>query len=152
MNDSDSAADCFNLQRFVEAQDGEFDQALAEIRRGRKSSHWMWFIFPQIAGLGSSAMSQQYAISGLLEAEAYLAHPVVGPRLKECAEAAIQVPAKTARDIFGSPDDMKLRSSATLFSRVSPADSVFHRLLDRFFDGEPDRQTLEILETQHKTS
>lgn len=143
--------DRFHLQRFVDAQEGVFEQALAEIRRGRKSSHWMWFIFPQLAGLGFSAMSQQYAISGLPEAEAYLAHPVLGPRLKKCAEAAIQVPAKTAQEIFGSPDHVKLRSSATLFSRVSTADSVFQRLLDRFFGGEPDHKTLNLLVEERTT-
>jgi uncharacterized protein (DUF1810 family) len=137
--------DPFGLERFVEAQRGTYARALGEIRGGRKSSHWMWFIFPQIDGLGFSATSRFFAIKCREEALAYLAHPVLGPRLRECAEAALAVEGKSAARIFGSPDDMKLRSSATLFAQVSPPQSVFHRLLDKYFDGEPDPGTEERL-------
>src|SRR5687768_12809920 len=119
-----------DLDRFVKVQAGVYQTALAEIQRGRKSSHWMWYIFPQLQGLGSSSMAQRYAIRDLDEAKAYLAHPVLGPRLVECAEAALGVEGRSAHDIFGSPDDLKLRSSGTLFAAVSPPGSVFHRLLD----------------------
>jgi uncharacterized protein (DUF1810 family) len=141
----DPAGDPHDLARFVAAQREVHAQALAEIRAGHKRNHWMWFVFPQLDGLGSSPMARRYAIRGLAEAEAYLRHPVLGPRLRACAEAAVEVPDRTARDIFGTPDDLKLRSCATLFARVSPAGSVFHRLLDRYFAGEPDRRTLELL-------
>ena len=134
-----------DLGRFVAAQDGVYDEALVEIRSGRKRSHWMWFVFPQFAGLGSSDTSRHFAIRSLAEARAYLDHPVLGARLTEAAGAALSVEGRTAREIFGSPDDLKLRSCATLFAHVSPAGSVFHRLLDRFFAGEPDRRTLELL-------
>jgi uncharacterized protein (DUF1810 family) len=144
--DKSVAGDPHDLNRFVEAQEGIYDQALAEIRAGRKRSHWMWFIFPQIDGLGSSSMAKRYAIKSREEAEAYLAHPVLGPRLVVCAEAAAAVPGKTsALDVFGSPDDMKLRSSATLFACVSPDGSVFERVLDRYFRGERDSATLRLL-------
>lgn len=139
--------DPHDLGRFVAAQDGVYDEALVEIRSGRKRSHWMWFVFPQFAGLGSSETSRHFAIRNVAEAGAYLDHPVLGPRLTEAAGAALSVEGLTAREIFGSPDDMKLRSCATLFAHVSPAGSVFHRLLDRFFGGEPDRRTLELLAT-----
>jgi uncharacterized protein (DUF1810 family) len=132
------------LDRFVEAQEGVHERALREIRSGRKLTHWMWFVFPQIRGLGSSPMAQRYAIESLDEARAYLAHPVLGPRLIACAEAALAVPDGTASDIFGPPDDMKLRSSATLFERAGGPD-VFARLLERFFGGERDAATLERL-------
>ena len=137
--------DPHDLDRFVIAQDGAYDQALAEIRAARKRSHWMWYIFPQYDGLGFSSTSSRYAIKSLAEAEAYLGHPVLGPRLVECVEAAIQVEGRTASEIFGSPDDLKLRSCATLFSRVSPAGSVFERLLDKYFRGQPDEKTLRLL-------
>ena len=137
--------DPHDLGRFVAAQDGVYQEALVEIRSGRKRSHWMWFVFPQFAGLGSSETSRHFAIRSLAEARAYLDHPVLGPRLTEAAGAALSVEGRTAREIFGSPDDLKLRSCATLFAHVSPAGSVFHRLLDRFFEGEPDRRTLELL-------
>lgn len=142
------AGDPHDLNRFVEAQEGVYEQALAEVRGGRKRSHWMWFIFPQIDGLGSSAMAKRYAIKSRAEAEAYLAHPVLGPRLVACAEAAAGIPGTaSALDVFGSPDDMKLRSSATLFACVSPAGSVFDRVLDRYFRGERDPATLRLLST-----
>jgi uncharacterized protein (DUF1810 family) len=137
-------ADPYDLARFVHAQEGVYDEALAEVRSGRKRSHWMWFIFPQLAGLGSSPTSQHYAITSLAEARAYLAHPLLGPRLVACAEALL-VQGRTAREVFGSPDDLKLRSCATLFAAVSPQGSVFHRLLDRFFDGAADQRTLDLL-------
>ena len=139
------AGDPYDLARFVEAQEGDYNQALAEIRSGEKRTHWMWYIFPQLAGLGSSSTAMRYAISGLEEAKAYLSHPVLGPRLLACAEAAVGVVGKSAHEIFGSPDDMKLRSCATLFAQVSAEGSVFHRVLDRFFDGKPDQRTLELL-------
>jgi uncharacterized protein (DUF1810 family) len=138
--------DPHNLARFVEAQRGVYTQALAELRAGRKRTHWMWFIFPQLDGLGISSMSRRYALRGLDEAAAYLAHPVLGPRLVACAEALLAVPEATAFEIMGTPDDLKLHSSATLFAQVAGADSVFHRLLDRFFNGKPDPKTMSLLE------
>lgn len=138
-------ADPFDLNRFVRAQAHDFDRALSEIRRGRKQSHWMWFIFPQFDGLGASTMSRHYAIKSLAEAEAYLSHHVLGPRLMACAEAALAIDGASAHDIFGSPDDMKLRSSATLFARVSPPGSVFERILDKYFQGQRDEKTLRLL-------
>ncbi len=137
--------DRYDLQRFVAAQEGVYERALEEVRRGRKTSHWMWFIFPQLYGLGMSAMSQRYAIRSLDEARAYLAHPVLGPRLIEIATAAWQVEGRSAHEIFGSPDDMKLHACATLFALVSPPDSIFHRLLDKYYQGQPHRKTLALL-------
>ena len=137
--------DPFDLDRFVQAQAEDYDDALAEVRRGRKQSHWMWYVFPQFDGLGMSSISQHYAIRSMAEAEAYLAHPVLGPRLNEIAAAALAVDGRSAHDIFGSPDDLKLRSSATLFAAVSPGGSVFHRLLDTYFGGEPDEKTLRLM-------
>jgi uncharacterized protein (DUF1810 family) len=133
------------LARFVAAQRGSYEHALAEIASGRKRSHWMWYVFPQFAGLGQSATSREYAIASLAEAEAYLRHELLGPRLVACAEAALAVEGRSAREIFGSPDDLKLRSSATLFAQVSRAGSVFHRLLDKYFAGEPDEATLRLV-------
>lgn len=144
-NQPGAADDPFNLRRFVEAQAGAYERALAEIKNGFKRSHWMWYVFPQFAGLGFSSTSQHYAIKSLKEAEAYLAHPLLGPRLAECCEAALHVEGRTAREIFGSPDDLKLRSCATLFARVSPEGSVFERLLDKYFAGRPDEKTLQLL-------
>jgi uncharacterized protein (DUF1810 family) len=140
-----AADDPHDLARFVEAQAGDYETALAEIRAGRKRSHWMWYIFPQIDGLGFSSMARRYAIKSLDEARAYLDYPVLGPRLVEITEAALAVEGRSAHEIFGSPDDMKLRSCATLFARAASEGSVFSRLLDRFFDGEPDVRTLELL-------
>ena len=137
--------DSHDLDRFVQAQENSYAHALAEIAAGRKRSHWMWYIFPQVRGLGFSAMSRRYGIASLDEARAYLAHPVLGPRLVACTEAALGVPGRSAHDIFGDPDDLKLRSSATLFAAASPPGSPFHRLLDRFFDGQPDPATLGLL-------
>jgi uncharacterized protein (DUF1810 family) len=142
------AMDPYDLQRFVQAQQGEFDRALAEIQSGRKRSHWMWYILPQLDGLGFSATSKRYAIRDLAEAEAYLRHPVLGPRLIQISEALLALEGKSAHDVFGSPDDMKLRSCATLFARVSPPGSVFERLLERYFDGRADEATLRLIGTQ----
>jgi uncharacterized protein (DUF1810 family) len=132
------------LDRFVEAQDGVYDDALAELSTGRKRTHWMWFIFPQIAGLGSSPTAQFYAIASLDEAKAYLAHPVLGPRLRECARALLTVDGRSARDIFGYPDDLKLRSSMTLFARAADAPAPLQAVLDRYYDG-PDPRTLALV-------
>jgi uncharacterized protein (DUF1810 family) len=137
--------DPHDFNRFLEAQEGAFPQALAELHTGRKRSHWMWHIFPQFDGLGFSATSRRFSIKSLAEAEAYLRHPVLGPRLTECAEAALGVVGRSAHDIFGSPDDMKLRSCATLFAFVSREGSVFHQLLRKYFQGEPDPETLRLL-------
>jgi uncharacterized protein (DUF1810 family) len=137
--------DPYDLTRFVEAQRDSYDHALAEIASGRKRSHWMWYIFPQCAGLGASTTSRRYAIRSLAEAQAYLHHPVLGPRLVACAEAVLAVDGRTAREIFGSPDDLKLRSCATLFAHASAAGSVFHRVLDRYFASQPDEATLQFL-------
>lgn len=137
--------DPYDLDRFVQAQKRLYAQALAEIRAGRKRSHWMWYIFPQFDGLGFSAMSQRYAINSLAEARAYLNHPVLGPRLTECAEAALRNADRSAYEIFGSPDDLKLRSCATLFAQVSPPGSVFERLLDKYFQSGRDETTLRLI-------
>jgi uncharacterized protein (DUF1810 family) len=137
-------ADPYDLQRFVDAQRGVHERVLAELAAGRKTSHWMWFVFPQIEGLGHSSMARRYALRGGDEAAAYLAHPVLGPRLVACAEAAIRAPG-SARAIFGTPDDLKLRSCATLFAKVAPEGSVFERVLARFFEGKPDPATAERL-------
>jgi uncharacterized protein (DUF1810 family) len=139
------AKDPHNLGRFIQAQEYNYDQALSEIRSGRKQSHWMWYIFPQLDGLGFSPTSRRYSIKSIAEAEAYLGHPILGPRLVECCEATLRVEGRSAFDIFGSPDDMKLRSCAALFALVSPAGSVFHRLLDKYFQGNRDVQTLRLL-------
>ncbi len=139
------AHDPYDLQRFVDAQAPDYERALAEVTAGRKQSHWMWYVFPQLAGLGRSTIAQRYAIRSAAEAAAYLAHPVLGPRLRACAAAALAVVGRSATEVFGSPDDAKLRSSATLFAQVSPAGSVFHGLLDRYFGGAPDPATLGIL-------
>lgn len=138
-------ADPFDLQRFVDAQSGVYQTALAELRAGAKRSHWMWFVFPQLAGLGSSPMAQRYAIGSLDEARAYLAHPVLGPRLRDCTRAANAVEGRSAREIFGSPDDLKFRSCMTLFNEAAPEEADFRRAIDRYFDGAPDTATLRIL-------
>src|SRR4051794_4759870 len=144
-NEPGGAGDPHNLNRFVQAQEGDYERALSEIRRGRKQSHWMWYIFPQLDGLGFSSTSKRYSIKSVAEAEAYLAHPVLGPRLMECAEAVLRVVGRSALELFGSPDDMKLRSCATLFASVSPVGSVFDRLLGKYFQGERDGKTLRLL-------
>jgi uncharacterized protein (DUF1810 family) len=136
-------ADPYGLERFVAAQNagGTYEHALAELRRGTKTSHWMWFVFPQIAGLGQSATSRRYAISSLDEARAYLEHPVLGPRMLECAGAVSATQGRSAAQIFGAVDARKLRSSMTLLLRASPAEPVFQRVLDRYFDGVADATT-----------
>jgi len=135
--------DPYDLHRFVAAQNdgGTYDRAIGELRRGRKASHWMWFVFPQIAGLGQSAMSRRFAISSLEEAKAYLRHPVLGPRLKQCATTVASVQAGTAEQIFGGVDAQKLRSSMTLFLRADPAEPLFRQVLDKYFGGAPDSAT-----------
>jgi len=138
-------ADPYDLERFVAAQDPVWDRVRAELARGRKASHWMWFVFPQLAGLGSSPTARAYAVSGLDEAQAYLAHPVLGPRLREAAELAAAVQRRTASEVFGYPDELKLRSSMTLFARAAPQDPVFTAVLDRYFGGDPDQRTIELL-------
>jgi uncharacterized protein (DUF1810 family) len=135
----------FDLERFVKAQAGVYEGALDELRQGRKSGHWMWFIFPQVAGLGHSATSRYFAIASLDEARAYLAHPVLGPRLRACAEAILAVTGRSAVEILGGIDAVKLRSSMTLFRRAAPAEPLFARVLDRFFDGLADETTDAIL-------
>ncbi len=136
--------DRFDLRRFLDAQDagGTYAGALQEVRAGSKTGHWMWFVFPQITGLGRSSMAQRYAISGLPEAQAYLAHPVLGARLEECARALLALPPKDATSIFGSIDAQKLRSSMTLFALAAPDRAVFSDVLDRYFAGQRDEETI----------
>ena len=139
--------DPYDLERFVAAQNdlGMFDRALGELRRGAKVGHWMWYVFPQIVGLGESDMSRRYGISSLAEARAYMRHPVLGPRLRECASVLADMRGRTAEQILGPIDAMKLRSCATLFLRAEPAETVFQRVLDEFFDGGPDEATDRLL-------
>jgi uncharacterized protein (DUF1810 family) len=146
-------SDRYNLERFVEAQAGVHEQACAELRAGRKRSHWMWFVFPQIRGLGSSEMAVRFAISSLEEAQAYLEHPVLGARLRECAGIVVEVKGKSVEEIFGDPDDLKFHSSMTLFDRATAlfdeaegaSDSVFHEALKKYFGGKRDQATLARL-------
>ena len=146
-------SDRFDLDRFVEAQAGVYEQACAELRAGRKRSHWMWFVFPQIRGLGSSEMAVRYGISGQEEARAYLDHPVLGPRLLECAGIVVGLEGKTVGEIFGHPDDLKFHSSMTLFDRAAallgeaedPSEGVFHKALKKYFGGKTDEATLARL-------
>jgi uncharacterized protein (DUF1810 family) len=135
----------YDLERFVQAQHGVYPGAMDELRRGRKTGHWMWFIFPQVAGLGRSEMSRHYAISSLDEARAYLAHPVLGPRLRECAELMLAATGRTAEEVLGGIDAVKLRSSMTLFQRATPDVSVFQDVLDRYYGGIADAATEDIL-------
>ncbi len=137
--------DPYDLQRFVDAQAPIIDQAVAELEAGRKRSHWMWFVFPQIAGLGFSAMARRYALHSLDEANAYLAHDRLGPRLGHCTDLVNRVEGRSIAAIFRSPDDMKFRSSMTLFSRAAPEDERYRMALARYFGGEPDRATLDRL-------
>lgn len=139
-------SDSYRLDRFLEAQDGVHTQALNELRAGHKVGHWMWFVFPQLAGLGSSPTSQRYAIGSLGEARAYLDHPVLGSRLVDCARAVLSHPDRTAREIMGSPDDAKLRSSMTIFALATDSEPVFQQVLDTFFAGERDPRTVDLLE------
>ena len=139
-----------DLERFTSAQDGggTWDTALAELRRGRKTTHWMWFVLPQLAGLGSSPMAQRYAIASLVEARAYLAHPVLGPRLVGAATAAAEAPAASADALMGGIDALKLRSSMTLFARAAPDEEAFRRVLARWYGGEEDPATSRLLEAR----
>jgi len=137
--------DPHDLQRFVDAQAPVFEQVRSELREGRKRSHWMWFVFPQIAGLGRSELARRFAISSREEAEAYLGHPVLGPRLEECARLVNLVEGRPIGQILGAPDDAKFRSSMTLFAHVAPGNRVFREALEKYFGGEPDRLTLERL-------
>jgi uncharacterized protein (DUF1810 family) len=143
--EEDMAGDPFDLNRFVVAQSRVIESVRAELEQGGKQSHWMWFIFPQFVGLGFSAMSQKYAIGSIAEARAFLAHPVLGERLRQCVELVLQVEGRSAREIFGSPDDMKFRSSLTLFATAC-GEEVFLRSLEKYFDGLPDEPTLRLLE------
>ena len=138
-------ADPFELERFVAAQEDIYPTALAELKRGRKVSHWMWFVFPQIAGLGRSPMAHRYAIRSLAEARAYLDHPLLGVRLRECTEAVNAVAGRRALDIFGTPDDLKFRSSMTLFAEAAADRQPFAAALDKYYAGEPDAATLARL-------
>ncbi len=144
-NNSLSVDDPYDLSRFVRAQEGDYEQALLEITSGRKRTHWMWYIFPQFDGLAFSSTSKRYSIKSAEEAKAYLDHPVLGPRLLACAQAVVRIEGRSATEIFGSPDDLKLRSSATLFACVSPPGSVFHDLLDKYYRGGFDDKTLRLL-------
>lgn len=134
-----------NLKRFLDAQAGDYLTALSEIAGGRKRSHWMWYIFPQIGGLGYSEMAERYAINGLPEATAYLQHQVLGTRLIEISKALLKLPGNNANAVMGSPDDLKLRSSMTLFSLVAGADPVFVEVIQKYFNGERDKATLQLI-------
>lgn len=136
----------YDLERFVAAQAPVYARVCDELCAGRKQSHWMWFVFPQIAGLGHSAMAQTYALASLAEATAYLAHPVLGPRLRQCTGLVLAVAGKTARQIFGQPDDLKFRSSMTLFARSAPDEPLFRDALAKFYGGEEDAATARLLE------
>jgi len=140
--------DPFDLERFVAAQAPVYERVCAELRAGRKRSHWMWFVFPQIEGLGSSAMARKFAIASREEAEAYLAHPLLGPRLLECTRLVRLVEGRSIAQIFGSPDDVKFRSSMTLFARIAPEHRDFAEALEKYFQGEPDSLTLERLRSR----
>jgi uncharacterized protein (DUF1810 family) len=137
--------DPHDLARFIEAQERNYARALSELRAGQKRSHWMWYIFPQYAGLGLSSISRHYAIKIRAEAEAYLQHPILGPRLIECGQAVLDIHNRSADAIFGSPDDLKLHSCATLFAHISPAGSVFEQILQKYFAGKRDERTIELV-------
>ncbi|HEX2641029.1 MAG TPA: DUF1810 domain-containing protein [Pyrinomonadaceae bacterium] len=150
INDFSREADPYNLARFLEAQSGsvrgsDYKTALSELQAGRKRSHWIWYIFPQIEGLGSTDYAVRFSIKSLDEARTYLAHPILGPRLIECAEAVLAIEGRSAVQIFGDIDRMKLRSSMTLFAQVTGSDSVFTLVLEKYFYGEPDSRTISIL-------
>ena len=135
-----------DLQRFVEAQNPVYDQVMQELQAGRKRSHWMWYVFPQLDGLGHSIMAERYALSGIDEARAYLAHPVLGPRLEACVAALVQHSDKSAREMLGSPDHLKLRSCLTLFARAAPDNPLFQLALVQFYGGDQDALTLAMLQ------
>jgi uncharacterized protein (DUF1810 family) len=138
------SSDPYDLQRFITAQEGVYERALAEISSGQKRSHWMWFIFPQIDGLGFSSISKYYAIKSIEEAREYLNHPLLGKRLLECAQAALAIQERSASEIFGYPDDLKLKSAMTLFTRLTEPGSVFDHVLGKYFQGEQDSRTLVL--------
>lgn len=144
-NQSAMADDPFHLDRFLKAQEDDYEFALAEIRAGEKRSHWIWYIFPQIDVLAFSSTSKYYAIKSLEEARAYLAHPILGQRLLACMEALLEVRDRSAAEIFGFPDDLKVRSCATLFAQAAVAPSIFDRVLDKYYGGERDPRTLALL-------
>lgn len=135
----------FDLQRFVDAQQAVYETVLAELRAGHKRTHWMWFIFPQIAGLGRSSTARHFALSGIDEAQAYLAHPLLGQRLEECCRILVAIDGRTASQIFGYPDDLKLHSSLTLFAQAAPGQPLFETCLAQYFKGQRDAATLELL-------
>ncbi|GAB2589056.1 DUF1810 domain-containing protein [Ramlibacter solisilvae] len=137
--------DPFDLQRFVAAQDPLFDGVQDELRQGRKRTHWMWFVFPQLAALGASPTAKHYGIASLDEARAYLAHPVLGPRLRACCELLLQLEGRTAHQVFGYPDELKLRSCLTLFDRAAGGAPLFARCLDKYYAGQPDAATLQLV-------
>ncbi len=140
--------DNYNLHRFLDAQGRVYDTVLAELRAGRKSSHWIWFIFPQITGLGHSSMAQEFAITSLDEAKAYLQHPVLGPRLRACTQLVLDVNGRSAEEIFGHPNYLKFRSCMTLFLTAAPDNTLFSEALLTYFDGKPDQKTFDILAQQ----
>jgi len=140
--------DNYNLHRFLDAQERVYDTVLEELRAGRKSSHWIWFIFPQIVGLGHSGMAQKFAIASLAEAKAYLQHPILGPRLRACTQLVLNVDGRSAEEIFSSPDNLKFRSCMTLFSTATTDNKTFKDALLKYFDGEPDTLTLDLLAQQ----
>ncbi len=140
--------DAYNLQRFLDAQEGVYDTVLSELRAGRKSSHWIWFIFPQIPGLGHSEMARQFAITLLDEAKAYLRHPILGPRLRACTQLVLEVNGRSAEEIFGYPDHLKFWSCMTLFLTTATVNTLFKNALLKYFDGQPDQLTLDLLAQQ----
>lgn len=150
-SDAADSSDPYDLNRFISAQEGIYDRVLAELRGGLKRSHWMWFIFPQIDGLGFSPTTRHYAIKSVEEARRYLGHPVLGARLTECAEAVLAVQGRSVSDIFGYPDDMKLQSSMTLFALVAGPSSVFELVLEKYYQGKRDARTLQIVGNLNKT-
>jgi uncharacterized protein (DUF1810 family) len=139
------ANDPYDLGRFMRAQEENYQEALSEITSGQKRTHWMWYVFPQLDGLAFSSTAKRYAIKSVEEARAYIDHPILGPRLLECAEAVNRIEGRSATEIFGSPDDLKLRSCVTLFACVTPPGSVFERLLEKYYRGERDSQTIRLL-------
>ncbi len=144
-NDITTNKDPYNLNRFISAQDKIYETVIKELKNGKKQTHWMWYIFPQIDGLGTSATSKYYGIKSIEEAQQYLNHPVLGKRLLECAEIVITLEGKSIAEIFGFPDNLKLKSSITLFAYIAKPDSIFARIIDKYFEGEKDVKTLDIL-------
>lgn len=134
------------LNRFIDAQENVYPQVLRELKKGKKSSHWMWFIFPQIDGLGFSSTAKYYSIKGIEEAKAYIAHPVLGKRLLECSDIVLKTEGRSADDFFGYPDNLKLKSSMTLFNFVNPGNKIFGEVIKKYFSGQPDEQTLSLLQ------